>query len=126
MPLTRIDIRKGKSRDYKKALCDSIYRAMRETFNVPEDDKFMIVSEHDADDFVFGATYLDIQRSPDLVIIQVTISNTRPIDQKKVLYARMAELLAENPGVRKEDVFISLVEGIKENWSFGNGIAQYA
>ena len=126
MPLTRIDIRKGKSKDYKKALCDSIYRAMRETFNVPEDDKFMIVGEHDADDFVFGATYLDIQRSPDLVIIQLTISNTRPIDQKKALYARMAELLAENPGVRKEDVLISLVEGIKENWSFGNGIAQYA
>ena len=126
MPLTRIDIRKGKSKDYKKALCDSIYRAMRETFNVPEDDKFMVVSEHDADDFVFGATYLDIQRSPDLVIIQVTISNTRTIDQKKALYARMAELLAENPGVRKEDVLISLVEGIKENWSFGNGIAQYA
>ena len=126
MPLTRIDIRKGKSKDYKKALCDSIYRAMRETFNVPEDDKFMIVGEHDADDFVFGATYLDIQRSPDLVIIQVTISNTRTIDQKKALYARMAELLAENPGVRKEDVLISLVEGIKENWSFGNGIAQYA
>ena len=126
MPLTRIDIRKGKSKDYKKALCDSIYRAMRETFNVPEDDKFMIVGEHEADDFVFGATYLDIQRSPDLVIIQVTISNTRTIDQKKALYARMAELLAENPGVRKEDVLISLVEGIKENWSFGNGIAQYA
>lgn len=126
MPLTRIDIRKGKSKGYKKALCDSIYRAMRETFNVPEDDKFMIVGEHDADDFVFGATYLDIQRSADLVIIQVTISNTRTIDQKKALYARMVELLAENPGVRAEDVLISLVEGIKENWSFGNGIAQYA
>jgi 4-oxalocrotonate tautomerase len=126
MPLTRIDLRRGKSAAYKKAICDGVYRAMRETFAVPDEDRFMIVNEHDSGDFVFGDNYLGIARSDDLVIIQITANNTRTIEQKKALYARIAALLSESPGLRPEDVFINIVEVAKENWSFGNGIAQYA
>ncbi|MBF9232567.1 tautomerase family protein [Microvirga alba] len=126
MPLTRISLRKGKSPEYRKAIVDGIYLALRETFNVPEDDLFMVVSEHDADGFFYGATYLDIARSDDLVIIQVTVSNTRSVEQKKALFKRIAEVLTERPGLRPEDVFINLLEVEKENWSFGHGLAQYA
>jgi 4-oxalocrotonate tautomerase len=126
MPLTRIDIQKGKSKEYKAALCDGVYRAMRETFNVPDEDRFMTITEHDGENYQYSRSYLGIARSDDLVIIQITANNTRTLEQKKALFARIAELLAENPGVRKEDVFVSLVEVAKENWSFGNGIAQYA
>jgi 4-oxalocrotonate tautomerase len=125
MPLVRIDLRRGKSPAYRKAICDGIYRAMRETFNVPEDDRFMIVSEHEAVNFVYAASYLDIVHTDDLVIIQITANDTRTVQQKQAFFARAAALLADNPGVRKEDVFINLVEVKKENWSFGNGIAQY-
>jgi 4-oxalocrotonate tautomerase len=126
MPLLRIDLRRGKSPGYKKAICDSIYRAMRESFNVPEEDRFIVVTEHDDDDFIYSDSYVGISRSENLVIIQVTANDTRTVEQKKAFFARVAALLAENPGVRKEDVFINLVEVKKENWSFGNGIAQYA
>jgi 4-oxalocrotonate tautomerase len=126
MPLVRIDLRHGKPAAYRKAICDGIYRAMRETFNVPEDDRFMIVNEHEADNFIHAEGYLGVVYSDDLVIIQITANDTRTIEQKKAFFARAATLLAENPGVRKEDVFINLVECKKENWSFGNGIAQYA
>ena len=86
----------------------------------------MLVSEHDADSFDYGKTYLGIERSDDLVIIQLTVSNTRSIAQKKALFARIVEKLEQNPGIRRQDVFINLVEVAKENWSFGNGAAQYA
>ncbi len=99
---------------------------MRETFDVPEDDLFMTVSEHDDGDFLYGVTYLGIARSDDLVIIQITAAETRGTDQKKALYRRIAERLAKDPGIRPEDVFISLVEVKRENWSFGFGEAQYA
>jgi 4-oxalocrotonate tautomerase len=69
---------------------------------------------------------MNIERNDDLVILQITVSNTRNVEQKKALFARIAELLSQNPGLRREDVFINLVEVVKENWSFGNGIAQYA
>ncbi|WP_338829271.1 tautomerase family protein [Bradyrhizobium sp. 27S5] len=125
MPLTSVSLRRGKPAAYRKAILESLYRAMRETFDVPEGDRFMTVSEHDDDDFAYGANYLGIRRSDDLVIIQITVSNTRPVAQKQKLYRRMAELLTESPGLRAEDIFINLVEVLPENWSFGNGEAQY-
>ena len=126
MPLVRVSLRKGKSDDYKKAIGDGVYRAMREAFNIPEEDRFVIVSEHSESEFQFSKTYLDIARSDDLVIIQITANNTRTVEQKQALFAGIAGLLSVNPGLRKEDVFINLVDVPKENWSFGNGIAQYA
>jgi len=125
MPLVRIDLRKGKPAAYKKAIVDGVYRAMRETFNVPEEDRFMIVTEHDDDSFFFSTSYLGIERTNDMVLIQLTVTNSRSLDQKKALFARIVTLLSEAPGLRPQDVFINLVEVVKENWSFGNGIAQY-
>jgi 4-oxalocrotonate tautomerase len=126
MPLVRVSLRQGKSADYKRAIADGIYRAMLETFDVPNEDRFVVVSEHAESELQFSRTYLDIARSDDLVIIQITANNTRSVEQKTALFARIAELLSEAPGLRKQDVFINLVEVAKENWSFGNGIAQYA
>jgi 4-oxalocrotonate tautomerase len=126
MPLVRVSLRKGKSDDYKKAIGDGVYQALRETFAVPDEDRFVTVSEHSASEFQFSKTYMDIARTDDLVFLQITVSNTRTIEQKKALFARIAELLSQQPGLRKEDVFINLLEVEKENWSFGNGVAQYA
>jgi phenylpyruvate tautomerase PptA (4-oxalocrotonate tautomerase family) len=126
MPLVRVSLRKGKSDDYKRAIGDGVYKAMREAFNVPEEDRFVVVSEHSDGELQFSKTYLDIARSDDLVIIQITANNTRTVEQKKALFAKIAELLSINPGLRKEDVFVSLLDVPKENWSFGNGVAQYA
>jgi phenylpyruvate tautomerase PptA (4-oxalocrotonate tautomerase family) len=126
MPLVRISLRKGKPPAYRKAIAEGVYTALREAFNVPEEDRFITISEHDGDDFLFSRSYMNIGRSDDLVILQITVSNTRTVEQKKALFARIAEKLAQDPGLRREDVFINLVEVMKENWSFGNGIAQYA
>jgi 4-oxalocrotonate tautomerase len=126
MPLVHISLRAGKPEAYRQAIFDGLYRAMRETFNVPEDDQFMTIREHDAADFRYGATYLGVARSDDLVFIQITANNTRTLEQKKALFRRIAELLGKRPGIRPEDVFVNLVEVAKENWSLGNGLAQYA
>ncbi|MFM0551367.1 tautomerase family protein [Paraburkholderia sediminicola] len=126
MPLTRIALRAGKPVEYRKAVTESIQRSLVDTFNVPKDDIFMLITEHEAGNFVYDNQYLNVERSDDLVIIQITLNNTRTLEMKKALYKRMADELAESPGLRREDVFINLVEVLKENWSFGNGIAQYA
>lgn len=126
MPLIDVSLRRGKSAAYRTAILDGLYQAMRETFNVPEDDRFMTITEYDEDNFSYSKSYLGVERSDDLVIIQLTVNNTRKLDQKRALYRRIVEVLWQNPGLRPEDIFINLVEVLPENWSFGNGIAHYA
>ena len=125
MPLVRISLKRGKPPAYRQAIAEAVYQALRDTFDVPDRDRFMTITEHDGDDFIFDRGYLGIDRSDDFVILQLTVSNTRPREQKQALYRRIVELLTENPGLRPEDVFINLVEVLPENWSFGLGEAQY-
>ncbi|MBW8902681.1 MAG: tautomerase family protein [Bradyrhizobium sp.] len=125
MPLLHIALRAGKSVAYRQAIFDSLYRAMREALNVPEDDQFMTITEHDAANFRYGNAY-GVARSADVVYIQITVFNTRTAEQKKALFRRTAELLGENPGIRPENVFVNVLESAKENWSVGHGLAQFA
>ena len=125
MPLSHISLRTGKPEAYRQAIFDSLYRAWRETLDVPEDDQFMTITEHDAANFRYGAAF-GIARSDDLVFIQITVFNTRTAEQKKSLFQRIAELLSESPGIRPEDIFVNIVEAAKENWSVGHGLAQFA
>lgn len=98
---------------------------MVETINVPAPDRFQIVTEHPAG-IVYDAAYLGVKRTDDIIFIQITLNQGRSVEMKKALYRRMAELLTESPGVEPGNVTISLIEVPKENWSFGNGVAQYA
>jgi len=126
MPLVRIALMGGKSDDYREKIGDAVHRAMVETMNVPPLDRFQIITEHEKTDFIYDAQYLNIARTDDLVMIQVTLNAGRSTDQKKAFYKRVAELLEAELELRPEDVLINLVEVAKENWSFGNGAAQYA
>jgi phenylpyruvate tautomerase PptA (4-oxalocrotonate tautomerase family) len=125
MPLLHISLRAGKSEAYRQAIFDGLYRAMRDALNVPEDDQFMTITEHDAANFRTGNAY-GVVRSADVVYIQITVFNTRTAEQKKALFRRTAELLGENPGIRPENVFVNVLESAKENWSVGHGLAQFA
>lgn len=125
MPLVRIDLRKGKDAAYRQAIGSVVYEALV-SVGVPVNDRFQVISEHEADDFLFDPGYLGIARTDDLVIIQITWNEGRNLDQKRALYKAIADGLHTAVGLRREDVFINLVEVKKENWSFGNGEAQYA
>ncbi|MDG3441153.1 tautomerase family protein [Nitrospirillum amazonense] len=126
MPLARIDLVKGKSAEYRHTIGEVIYEAMLSTLNVPKDDRFQIITEHGDSDFVADANYLGIHRTRDTVIIQITLNQGRTLEVKKAFYKAVADGLHARLGLRREDVFINLVEVPKENWSFGNGEAQYA
>ena len=125
MPLVRIDLARGKSVAQRQTICDVIYNAMIATINVPKDDRFQIITEHAPDDLIVDKTYMGIQRTADCVLIQITLNEGRTVEQKQTFYKAIVDGLHERLGMRREDVFINLVEVRKENWSFGNGEAQY-
>jgi phenylpyruvate tautomerase PptA (4-oxalocrotonate tautomerase family) len=126
MPLARIDLPAGKPASYRRAVADVVYEAMIETLKAPKDDRFQVIAEHSADTLIIDPTYLGIARSADALIVQLTLNEGRTVEAKKAFYKAVADGLHARVGVRREDVMISLVEVKKENWSFGNGVAQYA
>jgi 4-oxalocrotonate tautomerase len=126
MPLTRIDLAEGQPAGYRQTIGEVVYDAMIETLGVPEGDRFQVITEHAAQNFIFDADYLGIHRSKDCVFIQVTLLSGRDAGQKSAFYKAIADGLHKRLEMRREDVLINLVEVSKEDWSFGNGEAQYA
>src|SRR6516165_9674537 len=125
MPFVRIDLRAGTSPEYRKALGDGVHRAMIESLAIPPDDHFQVITEHQPGGLVYDPGYLAGRRSGQVVFVQITLSFGRKPQQKRKLFKRMAEILAESPGLKPQDLSINLVEVSWENWSFGNGEAQY-
>lgn len=124
MPLVRISLREGKSAQYRRAVGDGVHAALIEAASVPQLDRFQILTEHAAADLIYDPTYLGVSRTDDIVMIQITL-NTRTQAVKVALYKAIAEQLAKSPGIRPQDVLISLVSVLPEDWSFGDGKAQY-
>lgn len=125
MPLVRIDLREGTSPEYRQALGEGVHRAMIEALAIPPDDRFQVITEHPPEGLIYDRAYLGVQRSEKVVLVQITLSAGRKPQQKRKLFQRMAEILAESPGLKPQDLLVNLVEVSWENWSFGNGEAQY-
>lgn len=126
MPLVRISLMQGKPDGFGKKIGEIVYRTMVDVIKVPPQDHFQVISEHDANRLIYDPSYLDIQRSDGVIFIQITLNEGRSVELKKSFYQTLADRLNKELRVRKQDVFINLVEVKKENWSFDNGIAQYA
>ena len=126
MPLVRISFMTGKPAGFGKRVADLVYQTMVDTINVPPKDNFQVITEHDKASLIYDPDYLTIPRTDGVVFIQITLNEGRSVELKKAFYRTLAERLNQGLGVRMEDVLINLVEVKKENWSFGNGIAQYA
>jgi 4-oxalocrotonate tautomerase len=126
MPLVRIDLPESVARERRTAIADIVYQTLVDILDVPENGRFQIVTARGADTLLIDRTYLGIDRSDEALIIDITINAGRSVDLKKRFYASLAERLDEMAKVRPEDVVVTLTEVAKENWSFGNGEAQYA
>lgn len=125
MPLVRITLATGTSAEHRRALSDAVHEALVETANVPRDDRFQVIEEVAAGNFVWAPTYLGISKSPANVFVQIVLNVGRTREIKTALYAAIAEKIHARTGLRPEDVLVNLVEVPKENWSFGNGILSY-
>jgi 4-oxalocrotonate tautomerase len=126
MPLVHISLRKGKSPEYVRSVADAVHAALVAQANVPGDDRFQIIHELDDEALIAHPSYGGVNRSKDLVIIEITLNTGRTVEIKKNLYADIAKRLQDAADVRPDDVMISLIEVTKENWSFGGGRATYA
>jgi 4-oxalocrotonate tautomerase len=126
MPLVRIDLLEGKTPEYGVQIGQIVARALSEVLNVPKDDLFQVITAHAKTGLRFDRNYLGIERSDDCIFVQITLNGGRTVEMKQRFYKSVADGLHETLKLRREDVLINLVDVPKENWSFGNGEAQYA
>jgi 4-oxalocrotonate tautomerase len=127
MPLVRIDVPQGTSTEYRRAISDVVYDTAISALNILKDNRFHVISEHAHANLLIDPTYFGIDRSESAIIIQVTLNEGRAtLEKKKLFFKALVDGLHERLGMRREDVVINLVEVKKENWSLGNGEAQYA
>ncbi len=125
MPFVRIDLGKQYPEGVAQKIGDIVYEVMLKHINVPVDDKFQVITRHDADELVVPKSYLGIEYSQGVIFIQVTLSEGRTTELKKKFYKAICDGMVEKLNIRPEDIVINLVEVNKENWSFGHGEMQY-
>lgn len=125
MPLVRISLLKGKSKEYVRAISDGVHQALIDAYNVPPDDRFQFIHQHEPEEFIYDPEYLGIHRTDDVVFIHIVAGNWRDTATKKALYKAIADRLVAKPGLRREDVQVILSPNARDEWSFGNGVASY-
>jgi phenylpyruvate tautomerase PptA (4-oxalocrotonate tautomerase family) len=125
MPLIRIDVIEGRSDTELAGISAAVQHALVTCFGVPERDRFQVITEHRRGRLVYDPGYLGVERTDGIVMVQVVFSVGRGTEQKQAFYALVASGIAERTGTRPEDVVVVLVENDREDWSFGNGVAQY-
>jgi phenylpyruvate tautomerase PptA (4-oxalocrotonate tautomerase family) len=126
MPFVKLHLRRGKSDEYRRAAADAVHEALVAKASVPLEDRFQVISEHDAESMIAHPSYGGVLRSQDLIIVEITLNIGRSVEVKKALYADIVARLGDAVDLRPDDVMITLVEVTKENWSFGGGKATYA
>ncbi|MGA5504950.1 tautomerase family protein [Streptomyces umbrinus] len=115
MPFVEIYLRKGKTPEYCKSISKGVHAAMRKVFQLPEDDYFHVVHELEPNAILHDPTFFGIERGSDTILIRMAF-NHRPPAQKASLFEAVAGNIATSPGVRREDVFMMIVETAAENW----------
>jgi phenylpyruvate tautomerase PptA (4-oxalocrotonate tautomerase family) len=125
MPLVRIDLVEGRSQEYRQKVGEIVYQTLLDVLSVPNHDRFQVITEHSKSGLSFDRDYLGVHRSDDCIFLQITLNSGRSVELKQRFYKAIADGLHVGVKLRREDVFVNLVEVPKENWSFGNGEAQY-
>lgn len=124
MPFVRISLKKGKSKEFRELLSNSIHQALVSAFKIPEKDIFQVIAEHDEDNIIYPDSYLGIKHTSNIIYIVIILKAGRCIEMKKALYQHIVNNIADSTDHDKGDILITLTENSVENWSFGNGEAQ--
>ena len=115
MPMTKIYMRKGSTPAHRRAISDSIHKALIDVLGIPQDDKYHIFHELEADNLITAPVAFGLERRPEAIFIQ-TYFGTRPVEQLQQLYRALVANLTERTGLESRDIYINVVESASPNW----------
>ena len=126
MPLVTINLRKGRPPKVRRAIADAVQAALVNILGLPDADRYQLVREYDPENFIHTDAYLDLEDSTDLLMIEIAFIEGRSDETKKALLKDLNRRLAATGSVRPNDVFVTIFEAGRANFSFGKGLAQRA
>ncbi|WP_422733093.1 tautomerase family protein [Micromonospora sp. WMMD558] len=112
--------------DKKRALADALNQSLVQGLNIPEGDRFIVISEHDESELHLDPTFMGMRRGPDAMIITVLFGAHRPLEDRRKVTAAINELVVEALDILPDDIFVALIPVPIENFSFGRGELQLA
>ena len=125
MPLVHIHVIENKrTPEQLRRLADVVQDVMLEHFAAPDRDRYQLITEHKPGQIIAEDTGLGFERTDDIVVVQIA-QQGRSVDQKQAMYRALADRLHTETGMAPTDVIVSVVENTRDDWSFGNGIAQF-
>jgi len=124
MPLLQFDLIEGRNPDALQTLLDAAHRAVLKSFGVPKRDRYQIVREHKPSHMMTQDTGLNIARTRNIVVLQIT-TRPRSTAEKQDFYKTLCEELQTHCGIAATDVIVACVENTDADWSFGHGRAQF-
>jgi hypothetical protein len=124
VPLVRIDVQEGRTPEQLRRLADVVQEVMLEVFEAPDRDRYQIITVHPVGHIIAEDTNLGLERTDELVVLQI-FQQGRTDDHKRAAYARLAERLEIEVGLRPSDLIVSVVANERADWSFGLGRAQF-
>jgi phenylpyruvate tautomerase PptA (4-oxalocrotonate tautomerase family) len=124
VPLVRIDVQEGRTPEQLRRPADVVQEVMLEVFEAPDRDRYQIITVHPVGHIIAEDTNLGLERTDELVVLQI-FQQGRTDDHKRAAYARLAERLETEVGLRPSDLIVSVVANERADWSFGLGRAQF-
>lgn len=125
MPLVHIHVTEGRRTDAElRRFADVVQEVMLDHFAAPARDRYQIITEHKPGRIILEDTGLGFERTDDAVVIQI-FQQGRSLDQKRAAFGALPDRLHAETGLRRADLVVSVASNTREDWSFGDGVAQF-
>jgi hypothetical protein len=123
MPFVTISLARGKSRDYLDAVSSAVHEALVQELGMNPGDRFQLIDQYEPGEMIFSRDFRGGPRSDDFIIFTITEGLDSGDAAKQRFYKTLVDLLAKDPGVRGEDVFVQMFRTAPGNFSFGSGVS---
>jgi hypothetical protein len=127
MPVAKIHVLKGQYSEARLGKVSSaVQNGLISALGIPPEDFFQIIHVLPRGQFRHTPSFLGLNYSDDLIILEITFISGRPKEKRLALLKALNDGVVAAAGISPDDLLVTLYETPGENISFGRGLAQRA
>jgi len=127
MPIAKLHVLEGQFDEVRlDKVSSAVQRALITALGIPPEDFFQIIHVLPKEQFRHTPSFLGLNYSDDLIVLEITFISGRPKEKRLSLLKALNDAVVSAAGISPDDLLITLYETPGENISFGCGHAQRA